>query len=360
MLKKEEYLSFLRKFELVTKHSLSEIEYAVLEPKRKIWINGKPSKKQRFSRFYYFEERDYSELNSYLNDIYKKIYRLRTSSTWKEGMDKVEEIMRGAIYKIDSNVKSECYRANQLYKKYSKKYVKHIYEYYLKNEFDADECKQKWFDAYQTIINQPEFQDFSDLIKHNYITFNTAFQFVFEYAYARKLSQSELTSKDLINFVRDTYSLSSGDGGNPSFRNVTAHIRKANWLALSEDDIQEGMKTWAEWVTDGKENRKYNPIELACVSHCVLVQMQPFQDGNHRLARLVANEFLIENDIPPVYIAFDKREEYNNATNKAIETHDLDDLIDIYYNIVLDSAKEIDGCLDKLLEKQPKEKECSK
>lgn len=351
-LKKEdqERLSFLRKFENITQEYVGQ-EYDLLKNKRKVWINGKPSKQDRFSRFYYFEGRDYSELNLILNDIFHKIGILRSGSSALEGMDKVEEIMRNVVYKINKDENSECYKANQIYKRLSKKYVKHIYEYYLKHEFNSDECCTKWLNAYQSLINHPELQNFSRSIKENYITFNTAFQFVFEYANARKFSANQMTQTEFKHLILDTYALSSGRPY-PSFRKDPAHITKGNWIAMSEELIPKNMDIWTKWATDGKEIKKYHPIEFACVAHCVLVQMQAFPDGNHRLARLIANEILIENDIPPVYIAFDKRDEYHAATDKAIESHDLDDLIDIYYNQVTENAKEINTCLDKLLEKQ--------
>lgn len=355
LMKAKEYWAFLRKFQKVTG------EYGIspsweMFTGRKVWINGKPDKNKSFSRFFYFQERDYSQLNLLLNQISQKAIMLRNSPNAKEGMDKVEEIMRSVIYKIDKDVNSECYRANQIYKKLSKKYVKHIFEYYLRHEFNANECCDKWMDAYRELINHPDFAGYSNLIKENYITFNTAFQFVFEYAYARRVDGVDMTADELLKFVANTYSLSSGKGYS-SYRDIRAFVRSGNWSPVAVEKIKLGMETWANWMSDGKEIRKYNPIELACISHCMLVQMQAFPDGNHRLARLVANEVLIENETPPVYIPFDKRDEYNQATNKAIETHQLDDLIEIYYNQVLESANEINACLDKLVQKELPAKE---
>ena len=46
------------------------------------------------------------------------------------------------------------------------------------------------------------------------------------------------------------------------------------------------------------------------------------------------------------------KNEYFEAMNKAIETHEVDDLIELFYNAVLDSAKKIDECLDYIEAKE--------
>ncbi len=347
-------LSFLRKFDRVTDTIGTDKEYEYYKNKNLVWINGKAKQGQRYSTFYSFKERDYTELNLLLNQINKKIFKFKHTVAGANVLHNVEEILRGIIYKVDKNEDSECFKANALYKEHVQKYVKEIYEYYLTHPFDERECCYKWMDAYQEMIQKPEFKDFSDLIKKNYLTFNTAFQYVFEYGYSQRTSRTETTPAEFINFVLNTYALSSNSEVG-SYRTVPAFIRDGNWSPVVPEKISESMDILSDWYSNDMASKRLNPIERACIMHCEIVRIQAFPDGNHRMARLIANESLVETDFPPVAIPFEARKEYNAATNKAIETHELDDLIDIFYNKIYESAVEMNQCFEKL-EQQSKER----
>lgn len=346
----QERFAFLRKFERVTKSWSGEGAWSYYRNKTTVFVNGKAKKEDRFSSFYYFEERNYEELNKILNEINQKIAKLGLNDS---NLDEIEEIMRGVIYQVNKNEKSECYKANQLYKKHVKKYVKEIFEYYQTHEFNSRECSEKWMKSYHEIIEHPDFRDFSDIIKYNYLTFNTAFQFIFEYGKAFKFKRQN--KEEFLNLILDTYAISSGKSFS-TYRNIPAFIRNGNWRAVNQDTIERAVGIVADWYANDIESWKLNPIERACILHCELVRIQAFPDGNHRLARLIANESLIQSDFSPIAIDFDKRDKYNLATNKAIETHQLDDLIDIFYEQEYQNAQKVNRYLERL-EKKLSEKE---
>ena len=54
----------------------------------------------------------------------------------------------------------------------------------------------------------------------------------------------------------------------------------------------------------------------------------------------------MQNEIPTVALKHNHTQEYFMANNKAIETHDIDDLIDIFYEEAMKSAKNIKATLD--------------
>ncbi len=344
----QERLAFNRRFSRVTRNLSGEgVEpWLLYRDKVTVFVNGKAKKGHKFSSFYCFDEHDYSKLNTLLNQINQKITMVRKTIKRGEKIDKVEEIMRGVIYEVNKNHDSECYKANQLYKKTIKKYVKKIFEHFQSNPFDSRECSQMWLQAYRELVSQPEFSDFSDLMKKNYLTFDTAFQYIFDYGYFRRYSKT--SSEEYLDFIFNTYALASNNEY-PTYRDCTARIRNGSWIPVSPENIRQGMEILTDWFANDSESNKLHPIARACIMHCELVRMQAFPDGNHRLARLIANETLIEADFPPVSIDFDKRDEYNDATNKAIETHEIDDLIAIYYEQVYQNALKIDKCLDGLV-----------
>lgn len=59
-----------------------------------------------------------------------------------------------------------------------------------------------------------------------------------------------------------------------------------------------------------KHKNKCPAILLAAVVHNQFENIHPFQDGNGRVGRILLNNILIKNKLPPVDITFEKRQEY--------------------------------------------------
>lgn len=343
-------LAFNRKFRRVTGDLSLSKPWSYYKDKVSVFINGKSNDMHAFSSFYCFKERDYSELNIILNRINSKIIKHRGEFGRGEKLDKVEEIMRGVIYEVNKNEDSDCYQANHLYKKLVKKYVKNIFEYYKDKPFNPDECARLWLEAHRELVSNTELSKFDNLIKGSYLTFNSAFQYIFDYGYFKRYTQS--TAEEYSNFIFNAYALISNNEF-PYYRNTNAHLQNdGSWMAVEASQIRESVDILLDWFINDKDSIKLNPIEKACIMHCEMVRIQAFPDANHRLARLIANEILVESDFPCVGINFDIRKEYEEATNEAIQDHDIDNLIDIYYDQVYRNALKIDKCLDELDKKE--------
>lgn len=69
----------------------------------------------------------------------------------------------------------------------------------------------------------------------------------------------------------------------------------------------------------------------AAFLHHAFVQIHPFQDGNGRIARLLASFVLIKDGLFPLSIDRDERAKYIDALEKA-DNHDYQDLIDVLSN----------------------------
>ena len=103
--------------------------------------------------------------------------------------------------------------------------------------------------------------------------------------------------------------------GNIIHRGAPSH----NVVNLLEDLIQ--------WYK--KNKRKYPSLVLAVVVHNQFEEIHPFQDGNGRVGRLLLNNILIKQGLPPVNIQFRNREEYYSTLQEYSKKGNIRPMIDL-------------------------------
>jgi len=82
-----------------------------------------------------------------------------------------------------------------------------------------------------------------------------------------------------------------------------------------------------KWYEENKE--KYPGLILASVVHNQFENIHPFCDGNGRVGRLLLNNILLKNDLPPVNIDFKNRREYYNSLQEYQKNYNLRLTIDL-------------------------------
>ncbi|MAF34990.1 hypothetical protein CMO91_04040 [Candidatus Woesearchaeota archaeon] len=75
------------------------------------------------------------------------------------------------------------------------------------------------------------------------------------------------------------------------------------WNVLAKE-----LNTFFGWYKT--ENRKLHPLELAALVHIKIISLQPFADGNSRLARLLMNWILWKKKYPLIDIPAEDLEKY--------------------------------------------------
>jgi Fic family protein len=100
-----------------------------------------------------------------------------------------------------------------------------------------------------------------------------------------------------------------------------------------------------KWYNQNK--KKYPPVVLAAVIHNQFEYIHPFEDGNGRVGRLLLNNILIKNKMPPVNISMESRKEYYETLRLFQRTGDIKPTIDL----ILREYHE----LEKKLKRQEKE-----
>ncbi len=89
------------------------------------------------------------------------------------------------------------------------------------------------------------------------------------------------------------------------------------------------LKELIEWYE--KNKKKYPGIVLASVVHNQFENIHPFRDGNGRVGRLLLNNILIKNRLPPVNIDLKNRQEYYRALQSYDKEHNLRPMIELIF-----------------------------
>jgi len=87
------------------------------------------------------------------------------------------------------------------------------------------------------------------------------------------------------------------------------------------------LKDLINWYNKNKS--KYPTLVLAAVVHNQFENIHPFADGNGRVGRLLLNNILIKNKLPPVNIGFKNRKEYSLSLQQYEKNHNIRPTIDL-------------------------------
>lgn len=91
--------------------------------------------------------------------------------------------------------------------------------------------------------------------------------------------------------------------------------------------INSLLKELIGWYN--KNHKKYPGLILATVIHNQFENIHPFADGNGRVGRLLLNNILIKNKLPPVNIDFKNRKEYYSTLQEYENNHNIRPMIDL-------------------------------
>ncbi len=91
--------------------------------------------------------------------------------------------------------------------------------------------------------------------------------------------------------------------------------------------VEKLLKQLVRWYKRNK--KKYTPIVLAAVVHNQFESIHPFQDGNGRVGRLLLNNVLLKQGLPPVNIELRNRSEYYAALQADEKRGDIRPMLEL-------------------------------
>jgi Fic family protein len=87
------------------------------------------------------------------------------------------------------------------------------------------------------------------------------------------------------------------------------------------------LKELVNWYN--KNKKKYPGLVLAAVVHNQFENVHPFADGNGRVGRILLNNILIKNNLPPINIDLTNRQEYYSSLQEYQKKGNLKPTIDL-------------------------------
>ncbi|NLF88670.1 Fic family protein [Candidatus Bathyarchaeota archaeon] len=87
------------------------------------------------------------------------------------------------------------------------------------------------------------------------------------------------------------------------------------------EHISKLLKKLVAWYSNNRT--EYPPLVLAAVVHNQFEMIHPFQDGNGRVGRVLLNNILLKNGLPPLNIELRNRQEYYLALQAYENLHDI-------------------------------------
>ena len=83
-----------------------------------------------------------------------------------------------------------------------------------------------------------------------------------------------------------------------------------------------------EWYH--KNKNIFPGLLLAAVVHNQFENIHPFRDGNGRIGRILLNNILLKNKLPPINIDLKNRAEYYASLQAYQKNHDIKPTIDLF------------------------------
>ncbi|MEW6195335.1 MAG: Fic family protein [Bacteroidota bacterium] len=105
-----------------------------------------------------------------------------------------------------------------------------------------------------------------------------------------------------------------------TYKKQANHVKTATGEVhyfASPEETPAKMNDLMMWYRKTKDDKEVHPVILAALFHHKFVEIHPFDDGNGRMARLLMNLILMQNNFPPTIIKISDKNNYYLALSQA-------------------------------------------
>tara|TARA_B100000315_G_scaffold256899_1_gene304076 strand:+ start:573 stop:1511 length:939 start_codon:yes stop_codon:yes gene_type:complete len=148
--------------------------------------------------------------------------------------------------------------------------------------------------------------------------------------YIRKTGE-HISLNLILEIHRIVFKNSKNFAGNFRKKGEEVAVRDGFWnivhVGAPQSRVVSLLKELIKWYN--KNKKKYPALILAAVVHNQFENIHPFADGNGRVGRLLLNNILINNKMPPVNIELKNVSEYYRSLQEYERKHNLKPTIDL-------------------------------
>lgn len=134
-----------------------------------------------------------------------------------------------------------------------------------------------------------------------------------EKEFTLRLSDVKQVHTLLLRYEKDM-GIYLGDLG--EFRRGPVEVARATFKPIDVHHVKDAMDLLVKWVNSKLQDKEFNPVTLAAISHVWFETIHPFSDGNGRVGRILLSYLLIGEGLINVAIkgvAQSDREKYYDA-----------------------------------------------
>ncbi|SHI08785.1 Fic family protein [Clostridium grantii] len=102
-------------------------------------------------------------------------------------------------------------------------------------------------------------------------------------------------------------------------------------VGVSPLEVEENLVSLIKEINDVQVNED-NALQVVSYFHCWFETIHPFADGNGRVGRMLLNYLLIGNELPPIVLFENDREEYYLALEYFNETQEIYKMVNFLDN----------------------------
>lgn len=193
--------------------------------------------------------------------------------------------------------------------------------------------------------SSPGEEGISEMMVHLYRTFDEPLRHETLFAWHRMLTNGRRDLKDIGRYRSHEEAMQVVSG--------SVHAPRIHFEAPPSDQMQTQMDAFLTWFNG---SRKLSALTRAGIAHLYFVCIHPFEDGNGRIGRAIAEKAIAQGIGQPSLTALayqieKQRKVYYDALEAANKTNEITSWLTYFAAVILDAQKTTEARIQCLIDK---------